>query len=430
MKDTVEKDYKEATETLGEDKGGRVQKQFVYNRIDNFTSEGDALHLNLATALADTSKAQAQDTKYLARLQVSATKFDSMYDAYLNQLPQGKTDGVKKAFEGMMDAIQHKNGLITLYNNCQAKRLQLTNDMAATDIMINRQKDTAGNMSNMDLQLAGAFLSKAHFDIGKSTFETVYCVARNFNCVALRSTTVFRCLNPLQSFTGINSTILETAVNTYLLGNDIAKYQKENIPFEDKHKIITVTVDENLCPGMFRQVKKTAFDKNGKKKETTVPQMTFRLAADDDTLGFNKKWWNIRLTGYETLLPGATQKRPANADAKKTYNEIQFDVRTPGLMSYKPSEEAVTVQEFQLPPVYSPCSYTYQPGKAGKEPFTTTATPTKPVHMEFKLREKDVAMPMQSPFATWIIEPYDDVDLTKCTSVEMKFSVAYRATKS
>lgn len=426
LRQKVATELKQAKETLDTDTGEHLNKSFIYDRLDTFTSGMDTLRDDLGKAMANTKEAQTKDKKYMARLQVSAQKFDQMCDSYLGQLrPKEKVEDVRKAFNELMDSIQYKNDLITEYNNCQARRLQLRNDLEATRIIVAKQKDTAGEMTNTDLQLLGAFLSKAESDIGRSTFEMVYHAARNFNCVALGPTSVFQCLNPLQSFAGVNSTVLDTAVKTYLIGQDINNFEREIKSFEGKAETITVRLNESVVPEMFRKCTRKVTE-HSREVDKEFDQLTVKLAADDTTLDFKDSWWDVRLKSLDVFLLGATQKAPVKPDKTKTYNNIGMKIRTPGMMSYKGRKADSLPQDFQLPAVYSSYSYTYDVTTPGEKPFARTSDQVDSVHMEVFLGDRKVALPMQSPFATWIIEPYDDVDLTDCTSVEMVFKITHQ----
>jgi hypothetical protein len=101
-------------------------------------------------------------------------------------------------------------------------------------------------------------------------------------------------------------------------------------------------------------------------------------------------------------------------------------LHSPGVMTYKGSEAKTTLHEFQLPPMFTSFSYIYKPDSRGQAPFDSTSTLLERVHMKFNLDDGSFAMPMQSPFATWIIEPHEHVDLAGCKSVEMHFNITYQ----
>jgi hypothetical protein len=172
--------------------------------------------------------------------------------------------------------------------------VQLQADLDAAKMVNDKLKDQVGEMSDAELQLAGAFLTKAESEIGRSTFEVVYYAARNFNYIALGPTSVFRSLEPLQSFSGINATTLDTAVRTYLVAKDIGTFEKERSPFEGKGTKITVTLTQKDVPEWFRTFKRKEWEKD-KEVEREVHQLTYLLSADDPDTVFDRSWWDIRL---------------------------------------------------------------------------------------------------------------------------------------
>ena len=295
-------------------------------------------------------------------------------------------------------------------------------DLDAGQALKDKLTKATGDVDSTDLQLAGAFLSKAQSDIGKSTFQLVYEAARNFNCVALGPTTVFQSLDLLQSFAGVNSTTLTAAVDTYLIGKDIDSFQKSGIKFQETGEEVHLTLNKTDVPEWFRKV--SAPDSHGKQND--VYRLTYTPDPDRTDLGFNKHWWDIRLESLQVYLHGAVQKKQSTTH-DTSGQSVGMILSSNGLMSYR-DRYGSGVHNFPLPEYVTSFAYDPTPTTAGKSSYKTLTNPMDPSYMRFKFADNSYAVPMQSPFTSWTVEPYDDVDITNCNEVEFVFKVSYRTT--
>ena len=401
------------------------------------TLEGDALRKHLQTEAVKIQAAAKTDPSYLAHLEVDAGKFDELCRKYLDRI---KTkDGIYKvrdAFADLMDAIRYKNELIMEYNSCQARRLQLQTDQDnVRDGVLHLTDSTSGLPDDTELQLAGAFLVQAESDLKKRAFGALYEAARNFNCVALGPTSVFRCLERLQSFSGLNGTVLKAGVETYLQAEDVGTFEASRSSSRSKRSTIEVRLTREDIPEWFREVR--GKPPQGGHPATVSRRLTVTLSASDPPEDFDKSYWDIRLEGLEVYLPGAVQRSytlggkghhgTTRHRSDPNTGIIAMGIYTPGLMSYKDKSEKAVVHDFQLPPVTTTFAYSYDAESEGQEPFSiVTSSDDLDMHMKFQLDEREVALPMQSPFATWVIQPHDNVDLTGCDEVQMLFDVTFQ----
>jgi hypothetical protein len=247
--------------------------------------------------------------------------------------------------------------------------------------------------------------------MARKAFEFVYEVARNYNCIALGPTTLFKCLRNLQSFTLLTPDVLQSALKTYLIGSDIHSFK----PL--LYSLSSTT--ENTHPLTVRLTKDKDSEYLDQLKDEQRRGFTFFFtpALADALFPDSKNWWDVRLVSLEVYLIGAV----ATTDA------VRLEIGTPGVMSYR--SKSREIHQFKLPPQHTTFGYGYKQPKE-LETFKPVTDNFSGRQFKFTLAEREerteYKLPMESPFAAWTLKAHDSVNVGDVDEVVFKFTVCYR----
>ncbi|KAL7935584.1 hypothetical protein V8C35DRAFT_333501 [Trichoderma chlorosporum] len=388
----------ESLHTITTSGGGRVEKQYLLDKVDIYTGTStEALKETLRTALDNSEAAKVQQQDYLAQMQVDEERFNSMCDQYL-----GKVKGavlVKAKFKELMRAVQTKHALISEYNKAFVRLAEIELQTQNEKTIQASLQSQVGAISDASLQAVAAFMTAAYNQMGKNTLKLVYSMMRAFNCASFQYCGVIGLLKPLHCFADVTAELLDVAVKTRLnqdFGALFQSWAKQPAAMETISVEMTMTHDEPLL-------------KDFQESRT----LSFGLGWEEAVAaGFDESWWDIRLESCEVYLHGATAKAA---------NTVRLRISNTGAFRFY--DKGGKAHLFELDTSIRPFAYKYSDDMKTMEPTTA------PVHGETFALSFEAGHPpvyLQSPLTGWTIEAGSGVDLSTLTKVELRMKIHYR----
>ncbi|KAL5089087.1 hypothetical protein Trisim1_005944 [Trichoderma cf. simile WF8] len=386
----------ESLHTIATSGGGRVEKQYLLDKVDIYTGTStEALKDTLRNALDRNEAAKLQQQDYLAQLQVDEERFNSMCDQYLGKM-KGVV-GMRAKFKAFIRAVQAKHTLIAEYNRVFTRLAEIELHTQKEKAIQASLQSQVGVVSDTSLQAVAAFMTVAYHQIGKSTIKLVYSMMRAYNCASFQYSGVIGLLKPLHCFSDVTAQLLDVAVKTRLNQDFGALFQNwAKRPAVEEEIPIEITEENGTYLELFQKTKRLNFD------------LTWTEAVK---AGFDESWWDVRLESCEVYLHGATAKS----------NIVRVKISNTGAFRFYDKEGQLHI--FEIDTSIRPFAYKYS------DDMKTLERTTEPVQGEtfaLSFEANHPAVYLQSPLTGWTVEVGDNVNLSGLTKVELRMKVLYR----
>ncbi|KAI8575152.1 hypothetical protein K450DRAFT_216118 [Umbelopsis ramanniana AG] len=420
--------------TLDTETGGSVDKSYLYGRITTIGKEIDPTETLREEFKRAEGERKKHATDYLTQVKAQASKFESLCEQYYQI--EGVAEG-KAAFKQFIEAVQVKNDLLDDYNSNFLKivSLQVEADKAkevATRLQVVGSLD---ELQTDELQVAYAFLEQALSDMKKLMIYKLYNMVRMYNAITLRHSEMVAPLASLQSFHGINATMISTIFNTSFKEQDLPWLRTAFNKHQSAKTRVYLDLTEKDFSPMFQQLREKG-------------HFTYTLeheAACSLTLGprrFMKEWFDVRYASVGVYFIGAVKLDHPVSDPVAVINTTVMSLGASKVLDAKG-----VCHKFYFPSSSVPFSYSYnnqaskdQLGIADLKPHSSVVVNDT---FRFELEEDhkhDVYV--QTPLTTWHVdldEVYSKeelekdpklktmVDLTNCHTIQLWFDIVYRS---
>ncbi|KAL7803853.1 hypothetical protein V8C43DRAFT_320461 [Trichoderma afarasin] len=386
----------ESLHTIATSGGGRVEKQYLLDKVDIYTGTStEALKDTLRNALDRNEAAKLQQQDYLAQLQVDEERFNSMCDQY-----PGKMKGVvgmRAKFKAFIRAVQAKHTLISEYNRVFTRLAEIELQTQKEKAIQASLQSQVGVVSDTSLQSVAAFMTVAYHQIGKNTMKLVYSMMRAYNCASFQYSGVIGLLKPLHCFSDVTAQLLDVAVKTRLNQDFGVLFQNwAKRPAVEEEIPVEITKEDGTYLESLQKTKRLNFD------------LTWTEAVKD---GFDESWWDVRLESCEVYLHGATAKG----------NIVRVKISNTGAFRFYDKEGQLHI--FEIDTSIRPFAYKYSDDMRTMEP---TTEPVQGETFSLSFEANHPAVYLQSPLTGWTVEVGDNVNLSGLTKVEFRMKVLYR----
>ncbi|KAM6478069.1 hypothetical protein HDV62DRAFT_401124 [Trichoderma sp. SZMC 28011] len=386
----------ESLHTIATSGGGRVEKQYLLDKIDIYTGTStEALKDTLRSALDRNEAAKLQQQDYLAQIQVDEERFNSMCDQYLGKM-KGVV-GMRAKFKAFIRAVQAKHTLISEYNRVFTRLAEIELQTQKEKAIQASLRSQVGVVSDTSLQAVAAFMTVAYHQIGKNTMKLVYSMMRAYNCASFQYSGVIGLLKPLHCFSDVTAQLLDVAVKTRLNQDFRVLFQNwAKRPAVEEEIPVEITKENGTYLELFQKTKRLNFD------------LTWTEAVK---AGFDESWWDVRLESCEVYLHGATAKG----------NIVRIKISNTGAFRFYDKEGQLHI--FEIDTSIRPFAYKYSDEMKTMEP---TTEPVQGETFSLSFEANHPAVYLQSPLTGWTVEVGDNVDLSGLTKVELRMKVCYR----
>lgn len=402
---------KTANEMFGQVAG--VDKTLLYSKVDVMTKANKELKAEIAKTVTANDDLIIKEGELRAQIVVDRSKFDSMVDQYLTEIP-GATAEVKKRFNLLIKAIDRKNKILSDYNNAALGIAKACQDTHEQHTLIDSLGSSKSALNDDEVQFVALFMGRAYEDMGRFAVRTLYSRVRAFNCVSFSRSHAFDSLALLNSWSAVTAATLQIAVKS-ALQSDFYNVQANWARTKSCSKSVTIIFREADYPIRFDELRKKwqiMFDIDW--------DMLRPHFGDDDA-------WDIRLLAISVYLPGAKVNRSKLApDPTPSQTMVNLHISNTGVFRFR--DQNGKTHSFELLPSRTPFVHKEIAAENAPESDYVPATGMvkgESYELDF-LDGKHDPIPLQSPLGAWIVAPVKDVDLTNCKSLRFDFQVSYR----
>ena len=217
-----------------------------------------------------------------------------MCDNYFAHLKKS-TKPAKYRFDILLETVDRKNKVLMDYNNDMIAIVNAQILINEQDTLANFLKSESNGITEDETQLADAFFALAYKEAGQLALKQLLSRVRGFNCVAMRRSRAFDVLAGLDSFSGLDATILTTTATTALASDFSEPKTSYGEDQATSQKVIL-----HLTSATHR-----AFLRNLCVEGTATWDITWRVF--EPYLG-NKTTWDTSLNKIQVFLLGATKR--------------------------------------------------------------------------------------------------------------------------